>query len=69
MIVFIMIMVINLKKRMGIIYFVLAFVCLFVSINTNLNGNTQGMGTTWLCLGNTFLFLGVYYVRKSRNDE
>jgi hypothetical protein len=54
---------------MGIIYFVLAFLCLFVSINTNLNGNTQGMGTTWLCLGNTFLFLGVYYVRKSRNDE
>ena len=64
-----MILVINLKKRIGIIYFVLAFLCLFLSINTFLNGINQFVGTTWICLGNTFLFLGVYYVRKSRNDE
>ena len=58
------------KHRISSTLYYLASILFYVSaMITFSKGNTDSMGTVWLCLGSTFLCFAIMYSRKERHRE
>ncbi len=56
------------NKIVSILYFTSAL-CFYVCAIINFTGKDSGMGTMYICLGSTFLCLGIVWLNKGSNGK